>query len=219
MQLIDACADILYFTTVNREISFCQFEPQPLLQRYHDMISQAERQVRQAGISDSHWRSALFAIAVWVDEAILLSEWPHRGQWQKQSLQRTFFHTANGGEEFYTRLRAFDKADIEVLELYDVVMSLGFKGALFRSDDALTRREITENTMRVLSRNRDMSIPGTLFASAYGKGGDGEYRGRFNRALVRRTVALSLPPLICALVYFILYARLSAVARALIKLF
>ena len=49
---------------------------------------------------------ALFAVCAFADEAVLASQWPGRGEWLKQSLQRLHFGTANAGEEFYTRLAA-----------------------------------------------------------------------------------------------------------------
>lgn len=219
MQIIDAFADILYFTVVNKEVDFAQFDFQPLMDRYRDMISQAERKVRQPGGRDALWSDALFAVCVWIDEAILLSKWQHRLLWRKQSLQRTFYHTANGGGEFYRRLGSFQSSDTELLEIYDVVMSMGFKGELFRETDTDERLKIAERTMRLLASNRDMSIPKTIFGCAYGKNDPVDLGSGRNRAGLIRAAVVSVPPLVFVLVYLVLYSKISVLAGACLKLF
>ena len=219
MQLIDAFTDILYFTVVNKDIDFGQFDLQHLQKRYQEMISDAERAVRQSGIPDSRWRNALFGVAVWIDEVVLLSEWPHRTVWQKQSLQRTYFHTANGGSEFYKRLESLDTSETEVLEMYDVIMSLGFKGELFRDTDAAKKLHITERTMRLLASTCDLSIPEKIFGSAYGSHFDLERGSGNGKTLLIRGALVAVPPLVFGLVYLFLFSRLSALAGIWIRLF
>ncbi len=76
---------------------------------------------------------ARFALAAFVDEAVLRSEWPGKEQWADDPLQLQFFETYLAGEVFFERLdnlRAKEKTPREVLEIYLLCLLLGFKGKL-----------------------------------------------------------------------------------------
>lgn len=219
MQLIDIFTNLLYFTEVNKEFDFNQFGLEDLQKRYSTMITEAEETAHQSGVSDAQWQHALFAIAVWVDEAIMLTGWTHRDQWQRQSLQRTYFHTANGGVEFYTRLQSLGHADAALLELYDVVMSLGFKGTLFRDSDNTSRKEIAEHTMKLLAGSRDMSIAKRLFPNACSTAVQSGPEKSVNWRFIAGVSFVIIPPILFVLIYCVFYIKLSTMTGALLKLF
>ena len=217
MKLIDVFTNLLYFTTVNKEFDFGQFNLLELRKRYNAMITEAEQSSNQLGISDSRWQHALFAIAAWVDEVIMLSAWPHRDQWQRQSLQRTYFHTANGGVEFYKRLESFDHTQTSLLELYDVIMSLGFKGELFSDTDSTKRQQITENTIQLLASSCDMSIPKRLFQNSCSSNDYFNNNIGFNWHLITRAAFFSIPPVMFTLIYIIFYSKLSVMTGTILN--
>jgi type VI secretion system protein ImpK len=219
MRLTDKFTDILYFTVVNKDVDFGHFSLQDLYDRYRSMISKAEVNSRDAGISDSAWRNALFAVVSWIDEVIHLSDWEHCKTWQKQSLQKTFFHTANGGVEFYKRLESIDNSETEVLMVYDIIMSMGFKGELYRDCDAQKRQDIVERIVQLLSNNVDMSVPKTIFSNAYGKHIDEQLPGGRRKTLIMRSILLTLPPIVVVLTYLILDSKLSVSARLVMNCF
>jgi type VI secretion system protein ImpK len=209
VRLIDAFTDILYFTVVNKDIEFGQFSHLDLYDRYREMISLAELKCRESGVGDSVWRTALFSVATWIDEVILLSEWPQRSLWQKQSLQRTYFHTNNGGVEFYKHLSTLDGSQTEVLKVFDVVMSMGFKGELFRDQDNLKRQQISDRTMQLLKNDSEMQVPSVLFNIAYGKNVELPRETGKMWAILKRGALIMIPPLVFVLLYVMMNSKLA----------
>ena len=72
-----------------------------------------------------------FALAAFVDEVVLNSEWAGRDQWGDDPLQLHFFGTYLAGEGFFQKLdelRAQGKARAGALEVYYLCLVLGFRG-------------------------------------------------------------------------------------------
>lgn len=209
MYLTDIFTDLFYFLVVNREYEFAQFSYSQLHQKFRDLISNAEEQAKRHNIDDRKWSDSLFAISAWIDETVLLSEWPFRVEWQKESLQRIYFHTANGGEEFYSRLDALDTKDTDTRAIYDLCLSFGFKGTYFNESDELKRKEIVGNNYRLFASQCDLSIPEILFPDASG-GYDRSYKYKKNNyALLFRLSLFVIPPLVFFFFCFITESNLN----------
>ena len=72
-----------------------------------------------------------FALAAFVDEVVLSSEWAGRDPWGDDPLQLHFFGTYLAGEGFFQKLdelRAQGKTRIGALEVYYLCLVLGFRG-------------------------------------------------------------------------------------------
>ena len=72
-----------------------------------------------------------FALAAFVDEAILRSQWNGKEQWADNPLQLQMFETYLAGEGFFERLenlRSRGESAAEVLEIYYLCLVLGFEG-------------------------------------------------------------------------------------------
>jgi type VI secretion system protein ImpK len=72
-----------------------------------------------------------YALAAFVDEAILRSQWTGREQWADNPLQLQLFETYLAGEGFFERLenlRARGESAADVLEIYYLCLALGFEG-------------------------------------------------------------------------------------------
>lgn len=85
-----------------------------------------ERQLPAAAVED-----AKYALAAFVDESVLASEWPGRVEWMSQPLQLGFFGEHLAGEGFFRRLNALRQGgepNADLLELYYVCLQLGFEG-------------------------------------------------------------------------------------------
>ncbi len=85
-----------------------------------------ERQIDTATVQE-----AKFALAAFVDESVMASEWPGRLDWMSRPLQLEFFGEHTAGERFFERLnklRHGGEQNIDLLELYYVCLQLGFEG-------------------------------------------------------------------------------------------
>jgi type VI secretion system protein ImpK len=72
-----------------------------------------------------------YAMAAFVDETILCSDWSERTLWMSNPLQLQFFGEHLAGEGFFkhlTKLRQAGSANTDIIELYYVCLQLGFEG-------------------------------------------------------------------------------------------
>jgi type VI secretion system protein ImpK len=212
MHLLDAFTELFYFTVVNKEYDYAQFGFADMQARYKEMIARVEERVKQAGFSDKQWLHALFAFSIWADEMMLLSQWQDRHLWQQETLQRTFFHTANGGVEFYNRLHSLDQAENAVREVYTLCLSLGFRGMYFQDSAENLRREITMRHLRLILRDKNTALPEVFFPCGYYGMGDTN-RGRQRRMWrLKDLLLLCAPPLVFMFFYLIFQSKLTTIA-------
>lgn len=90
-----------------------------------------ERKAFEMKIPMQKVKEAKYALASYVDEAVLTSNWPGRMEWMSKTLQLTFFGEHIGGESFFKHLNALRRAGdrfVDVLEVYYVCLQLGFEG-------------------------------------------------------------------------------------------
>jgi len=102
-----------------------------LKSRVYEMFERFEDNARRTGIDNEKIRLSKFALVAFLDETIISSEWPQKSDWLSDPLQIKLFDTFNAGEEFFNymaemRLRTSQNKD--VLEIYYLCLSLGFKG-------------------------------------------------------------------------------------------
>jgi len=72
-----------------------------------------------------------YALAAFVDEAVLRSQWTGKEQWADNPLQLQLFETYVAGEGFFEKLealRARGESAADVLEVYYLCLALGFEG-------------------------------------------------------------------------------------------
>jgi type VI secretion system protein ImpK len=72
-----------------------------------------------------------YAMAAFIDELVLNSQWPHRLSWMGRSLQLQFFGEHLAGEGFFERLshiRQSGQSHLDTLEVYYWCLQLGFQG-------------------------------------------------------------------------------------------
>jgi type VI secretion system protein ImpK len=85
-----------------------------------------EREIATSTIQD-----AKYALAAYVDEAVLASEYPERMTWMSNPLQLEVFGDHLAGENFFMKLNALRQGgekNLEILELYYTCLQLGFEG-------------------------------------------------------------------------------------------
>jgi len=93
-----------------------------------------------------------FALASFVDEVVLMNNFPLRDQWEKYALQLEYFGEQLAGNKFFEKLQAM-LGQIEVtkdaVEVYYVCMLLGFKGryAIYEQEKLLAIMQQTANAL------------------------------------------------------------------------
>jgi len=102
-----------------------------LKSRVIEMFDKFENNARRIGIDNEKVRLAKFALVAFLDETIISSEWAEKNEWLAEPLQIKLFDTFNAGEEFFTNmssLRQRTSANKDILEIFYLCLSLGFKG-------------------------------------------------------------------------------------------
>lgn len=90
-----------------------------------------ERMAFERQIGSLVLKDAKYALAAYIDEAVLSSAWPGRSQWMSRPLQLELFGDHLAGEGFFdrlTQLRQGGETNLDLLELYYVCLQLGFEG-------------------------------------------------------------------------------------------
>lgn len=90
-----------------------------------------ERMAFERQISTSTIQDAKYALAAFVDEAVLTSDNSERMEWMSHPLQLKFFGEHLAGESFFSKLNALRQGgekNLELLELYYTCLQLGFEG-------------------------------------------------------------------------------------------
>ena len=94
-------------------------------------FDEMERKAFEMKIPMQKVKEAKFALASYIDEVVLTSNWPGRMEWMSKTLQLTFFGEHLGGEGFFKHLNALRRAGdrfVDVMEVYYVCLQLGFEG-------------------------------------------------------------------------------------------
>jgi len=111
-----------------------------------------------------------FAVVAWVDETIMNSAWEHKGQWQRELLQRELYSTTDAGEQFFERINSIGPHQREVREVYYLCLAMGFKGRYCHAGDEFLIDQLKTSNLKVLTGS-SVGIPsldkGDLFPEAY----------------------------------------------------
>ncbi|HLA63191.1 MAG TPA: DotU family type IV/VI secretion system protein, partial [Rhodothermales bacterium] len=132
--------------------------PDELRRRAVEQIEAGSRAARRNGGVLEDVRDAEFALVALIDEAVMSSQWEGREQWAARPLQLERYERFDAGEVFFERLDALrGRPDgAEVLEVYFLCLTLGFKGRYqFASPEEL-RRLIEEVQSELLGRRDEL---------------------------------------------------------------
>ena len=102
-----------------------------LKSRAYEMFERFEDNSRRMGIDNEKIKLSKFALVAFLDETIISSQWALKDHWLSEPLQIKLFDTFNAGEEFFNHmaeLRLRSSQNKEILEIYYLCLSLGFKG-------------------------------------------------------------------------------------------
>lgn len=130
-----------------------------LRRRIKDLFDQAERDGLRSEVPSEDLRSAKFALVAFIDETILSSEWSQKDYWVAKPMQLELYDRYDAGEEFFVRLDNLlgdPRTHAQVLEVYYMCMTLGFKGRYLLHDQERLRILI-EETYSALAKVPGMS--------------------------------------------------------------
>lgn len=91
-------------------------------------LEQSVKDAEQLALSDKEKDDALFAVVVWLDERVLCSSLPDSQRWRTGLMQRRYFHTAVGGNEFFVRLNTLAEEHQQARVVYLFCLQRGFHG-------------------------------------------------------------------------------------------
>jgi len=208
MRLIDCFAETIGY--VSRQMDAIRAGQAPA---YEELRLGVERLLSEhatysaGGFTREQYEAAKFAVVALVDETVLLSNWPHRGAWARELLQRSHFQTANAGEEFFARLDAlspFDPAEGDIREVYYYCLALGFVGKFYRAGDRARLDELRHANFKLLRDAEDRAaahgetelFPGSRHPGGY---------GNVTPPAARRPVLYYGVPLLIALATFVYF--------------
>lgn len=133
------------------------------------LIDESEKRARGGEVRWEAYSEARFAVLSWVDELIMTSAWPQRGQWQHLMLK--YYQTVNAGKQFFERLERVPAGAREIREIYYLCLALGFQGKYALADDSKQFGELRHTLYNELSGapNDIRRSYARLFPEAYRK--------------------------------------------------
>jgi type VI secretion system protein ImpK len=116
---------------------------------------------RNSAGRDQQAQAAMFALVAFVDETVLLADFPLRSEWMSYPLQLEMFQTNVAGIEFYDRLSNLllnTQANADVIEIYYLCLLLGFKGRYYIETDRKGVIDVVAGHLRKVGRLRDNAL-------------------------------------------------------------
>ncbi|MCC6572567.1 MAG: DotU family type IV/VI secretion system protein [Planctomycetes bacterium] len=151
-------------------------------------------------------QQAKYALVAFFDEIVLSSNWAAKDAWQGKPLQLAYFNDFSAGEEFFNKLEALrntrDPRKLDVLEVYFLCLSLGFRGK-YADLQGMERRKVLLDALA-----REMKTA---------RGGDsGEelsphWKPPDAMPNLTRVIPAWVVPVVCATLILILFIVLSGV--------
>lgn len=185
--------------------------PESLREQLTELLQEAERAAQGQGISAAEARSASFALVSFIDETILSSNWRHRDAWLTDPLQKELYDRTDAGEEFFSRvdeMLAHPQRDAEVLEVYYLCMTLGFKGKYQLHSQGQLRALI--ETIREHLRN----APGFTVAGLAPHGTPDDQAAAAFKSKLPTWVVLALAGALALLIYVAMSIYIQGVANS-----
>jgi type VI secretion system protein ImpK len=116
------------------------------------MLQDFEKRAERYRFNHKIVQVSKFALAAFVDETVLLNNFPNREQWEKYALQLEYFGEQLAGNKFFEKLEAMlGQIDVtkDAIEVYYFCMLLGFKGryAVYEQEKLLAIMQRTANAL------------------------------------------------------------------------
>ncbi len=184
------------------------------------MIQRCDQTAATGGFDPKDYDLARFAVFAWIDEAIMGSDWPGRSQWQRQSLQRVYYQTADAGELFFERLNTLGLEQRQVREVYYLCLALGFSGQYCNPGDEILLDQLKASNLKLLFGS-SVAVPSLerekLFADAYPRVQQQARAASGARLSPLTAVVAASPVVLFGLLYLVYNFILSHLGQTLIS--
>jgi len=179
------------------------------------LMTQSENCIQKGQVAPEDYDLARFAICAWVDEAILGSSWEQKNQWQREQLQRTYYNTADAGEEFFQNLNVLGLHQRDVREVYYLCLAMGFTGRYCNKGDEYLLEQLKSSNLKLLVGSA-VGVPSLerteLFPEAHPtESAELEPQRRKFRFSLSSLIVLAAPVLLFGLLFLIYKFTLSGV--------
>jgi type VI secretion system protein ImpK len=127
------------------------------------MLEDLERRAERYRFNHKIVQVSKFALAAFVDETVLINNFPMRNEWERNPLQLEYFGEQLAGNKFFEKLEAMLKQiDVtqDAVEIYYVCMLLGFRGryAVYEQDKLLAIMQETANALVKVGRLKQVEL-------------------------------------------------------------
>lgn len=129
--LLECCASLFAYASLFKRADRGSHVNPKYRRAIISAFDEMERKAFEKKISMQKVKEAKFALASYIDESVLTSNWPGRTEWMSRTLQLEYFGEHVGGEGFFKHLDALRKVGgnfVDVLEVYYICLQLGFEG-------------------------------------------------------------------------------------------
>src|SRR5690348_3803015 len=167
-----------------------------------------EARAKQAGIRNETIIGARYCLCTALDETVGQTPWGGSGVWSKNSLLVTFHNEAWGGEKFFqllSRLAQNPQQHIELLELMNACLAMGFEGRYRVVDNGRTQLETLRQRLADIIRTARGQLEAAL--AQHWKGASDT--GRRGWRLVPFWIVGLLSLLVAAGIYYWFHLRLA----------
>jgi len=209
MRLTDIFMELLaYVTYFNKSVAVKQPSYDQVKADITRLMSDIEIRVGQAQITPDDFDLARFAVVAWVDETLLSSEWQDKDSWQKESLQRLYYQTADAGEIFFDRLNGIGPHQRDVREVYYLCLAMGFKGRYIDEGDDYLLDQLKTSNLKLLT-GTSVGIPslekGNFFPEAYPLAAEAFAPSKSSRRFSKFTLIGFAVPVVLFVGLFVIY--------------
>ena len=127
------------------------------------LLTDFENRAERYRFSSKVTQVAKFALAAFVDETVLSSNFNLKNEWEKNPLQLEYFGEQLAGNKFFEKLSAMLKqidVTADAVEIYYVCMLLGFKGryAIYEKEKLLQIMQETANALVKAGKIRPVEL-------------------------------------------------------------
>ncbi len=127
------------------------------------MLADFEKRAERYRFSSKIIQVSKFALASFVDETVLSSNFNLKDEWEKNPLQLEYFGEHLAGNKFFEKLAAMLKqvdTTADAVEIYYVCMLLGFKGryAVYEKEKLLSIMQETANSLVKAGKIRPVEL-------------------------------------------------------------
>lgn len=178
------------------------------------LLERSQKCKAAAHISDEDYNYARLSICVWIDEALMNSQWAHVSEWQKHKLQRRYYNITDGGQEFFDRLDKLGHEDRDVREVAYYCLALGLAGRYVEKGDGVVLDHLKASNLKRLfgsSAGEPTLENRQLFPEAY-------QRQTQNSPIKDKSRAFRMLPILIGLIPVGLFFMLMAIYHYLLKL-